>query len=112
MVVGDHAAGAARDAAEIVRQSTDHQVADQEEVGGARTDLGRAYVVCIGGELDVADHSTPLLRQAGPVHDAHGLSVQLFRHAAHRPDRHTPVSASAVYPHRTFPSTDGQPTIR
>src|SRR3546814_6851544 len=45
MVVGDHAACAARDAAEIVRQSTDHQVADQEEVGGARTDLGRAYEI-------------------------------------------------------------------
>src|SRR3546814_10354472 len=106
MVVGDHAAGAARDTAEIVRQSTDHQVADQEEVGGARTDLGRAYVVCIGGELDVADHRTPLLRQAGHVHDAHGLSVQMCRHADDRADRHDAGSAYARYHQRTFRSEE------
>src|SRR3546814_12504735 len=88
MVVGDHAAGAARDAAEIVRQSTDHKVADQEEVGGARTDLGRAYVVCIGGELAVADPSTTLLRQAGQGASASGLPRTTLRHSCHRTARH------------------------
>src|SRR3546814_1930758 len=53
-----------------------------------------------------------LLRQAGHVHDAHGLSVQMCRHADDRADRHDAGSAYARYHQRTFVAADGRHRIR
>ena len=69
-----------------LRPRSHNQIATQQQIGGIGPQSRGVQTSVWGRDADVAQHRTALLRHAGHVHHATGLSVDVRRHTQNRSD--------------------------